>query len=80
MHKTYLLLTACGFALATAAQDENIGGTTAPDGKTEIACDLPESLHTKNVGGSDAPDAACSRRSSTPLAGGTSSLAVSQRT
>lgn len=32
---------------------EKIGGTVSPDGKTEIQCDLVESLHRKNVGGSD---------------------------
>jgi hypothetical protein len=30
-----------------------IGGPTAPDGKTEVACDLPVDLRTKNVGGRD---------------------------
>lgn len=31
----------------------SVGGKVAPDGKTELQCDLPASLHTKNVGGSD---------------------------
>mgnify|MGYP002784804465 CR=1 FL=1 len=31
----------------------NIGGKVAPDGKTEIALDLPGSQHLKNAGGSD---------------------------
>jgi hypothetical protein len=31
----------------------SIGGVVAPNGKTEIQCDLPEKLHTKNCGGSD---------------------------
>lgn len=30
-----------------------IGGPTGPDGKTEVACDLPVELRTKNVGGRD---------------------------
>lgn len=30
-----------------------VGGTLAPDGKTEMQCDLPAALHLKNVGGSD---------------------------
>lgn len=30
-----------------------VGGKVAPDGKTELQCDLPASLYLKNVGGSD---------------------------
>jgi hypothetical protein len=30
-----------------------VGGPTAPDGKTEVTCDLPVSERTKNVGGRD---------------------------
>jgi hypothetical protein len=29
------------------------GGTTSPDGKEEIQCDLPKQFHLKNVGGTD---------------------------
>lgn len=38
---------------AGADFEAKVGGTTAPDGKTQINCDLPEKLHTKNCGGSD---------------------------
>src|SRR5690348_3191161 len=30
-----------------------VGGPTAPDGKTEVVCDLPVEQRTKNVGGRD---------------------------
>lgn len=30
-----------------------VGGNVAPDGQTEIHCDLPGELHQKNTGGSD---------------------------
>jgi len=39
--------------LTVAGVGASVGGKTAPDGKTEIACDLPSFLQTKNVGGSD---------------------------
>lgn len=42
-----LLILPC---VVVAAQ---VGGTIAPDAKTEINCDLPASQHMKNVGGSD---------------------------
>jgi hypothetical protein len=31
----------------------SVGGKVSPDGKEEIICDLPGSLHQKNTGGSD---------------------------
>ena len=31
----------------------SVGGSIAPDGKTEIHCDLPGDFHQKNTGGSD---------------------------
>src|SRR5688500_11763402 len=53
MHKLSLL---AAYSVALAAGDvitAKIGGPVAPDGQTEIACDLPAALHTRNVGGSD---------------------------
>lgn len=35
------------------AENIVVSGPTAPDGKTEVACDLPEDQRTKNVGGRD---------------------------
>lgn len=36
-----------------ATYEAKVGGVIAPDGKTQIQCDLPDKLHAKNVGGSD---------------------------
>lgn len=53
--KAYALACATGFLVASQAPQigAKVGGTLAPDGKTEIQLDLPGHLHTKNVGGSD---------------------------
>lgn len=37
----------------TLAQGNRVGGKIAPDGKSEIACDLPETQMLRNKGGSD---------------------------
>lgn len=44
------------FALLRAqppSPEAQVGGRIAPDGKTQIDCDLPGNLHLKNIGGSD---------------------------
>lgn len=40
-------------ALTISQVGARVGGTIAPDAKTEIQLDLPGQFHTKNVGGSD---------------------------
>lgn len=38
---------------SSAPVGAQVGGAVAPDGNTEINCDLPAALHLKNCGGSD---------------------------
>lgn len=52
MREIYLLVFPLLFGL-TAMQGNRIGGKIAPDGKSEIHCDLPAEQMLKNKGGSD---------------------------
>jgi hypothetical protein len=47
------LLLLLGLWPTQTAAPITIGGPVAPDGKTEVTCDLPANLRTKNVGGRD---------------------------
>lgn len=40
-------------AVSGAALGATVGGNVAPDGKTEVHCDLPQHEHLRNKGGSD---------------------------
>jgi hypothetical protein len=43
----------CALPVAATGDAITLGGPTAPDGKTEVTCDLPVSERMKNVGGRD---------------------------
>lgn len=51
--RVFLLLFAPLLCGASLLQGSKIGGKVAPDGKSEIMCDLPASEMLKNKGGSD---------------------------
>src|SRR5437870_2565093 len=53
MRKLMLFLIVASIPSAAIAERAIVGGSTAPDSKTAVTCDLPASERTKNVGGRD---------------------------
>jgi hypothetical protein len=79
MRPLLLPLALCSLIASQVDIGTKIGGSIAPDGRTEIACDLPTSLPPKTSAAATAPDSASSPASGTPRAGRTSRFSKTSR-